>query len=161
MAYRIFTILISAVLVGVDQLLKYWATASLQPVGQMPLIPHVIGLRFILNDGAAFGMLAGKQTFLQIVTGIALVLLLGYLLFKKPASKLEYTALLLIFAGGVGNMVDRVLNGVVVDYIELLFMNFAVFNFADILVCVGVGLLFLVLLLPELKKLGKKNHDKV
>ncbi len=53
------------------------------------------------------------------------------------------------------------LNGVVVDYIELLFMNFAVFNFADILVCVGVGLLFLALLLPELKKLGKKNHDKV
>lgn len=161
MAYRIFTILASALLVGVDQLLKHWAVVSLQPVGQMTLIPNVIGLRFILNDGAAFGMLAGKQVFLQIVTGVALVALLVYLLFKKPASKLEYASYLLIFAGGVGNMVDRVLNGVVVDYIEFLFMDFAVFNFADILVCVGVGLLFLALLVPEFKKLGKKKDDQV
>lgn len=161
MAYRLFTLVSALVLVGVDQGLKYWATIALQPVEQMPLIPHVIGLRFILNDGAAFGMLSGKQAFLQIVTGVALAALLVYLLMKKPDTKLEYAAFLLIFAGGVGNMIDRVLNGVVVDYIELLFMNFAVFNFADILVCVGVGLLFLALLLPEFKKLGKKHNAEL
>ena len=161
MAYRLRTIFAALALVGVDQGLKYWASAVLQPVGTMPLIPHVVGLRFVLNNGAAFGMLAGKQVFLQVITGVALLAMLIYLLRKKPASKLEYTAFLLVFAGGVGNMVDRVLNGVVVDYIELLFMNFAVFNFADILVCVGVGLLFIALLAPEIKKMGTKHDAEV
>lgn len=161
MTYRLFTLLAALALVGVDQGLKIWAATALQPVGQMPLIPNVIGLRFLLNDGAAFGMLSGKQTFLQIITGVALAALLVYLLKKKPETKLEYAAYLLIFSGGVGNMIDRVLNGVVVDYIELLFMDFAIFNFADILVCVGVGLLFVALLMPEFKKLGKDRDAEV
>ena len=58
----------------------------------------------------------------------------------------------LILGGGVGNLIDRVLNGVVVDYINVLFMHFAIFNFADICVCVGVGLLMLVVLLDSFKK---------
>ena len=161
MAYRVFTLFSALALVGIDQGLKYWAVQVLQPAGQLPLIPHVIDLRFVLNNGAAFGMLAGKQTFLQLITAAALLGLLIYLLVKKPESKLEYAAFLLIFAGGVGNLIDRVLNGEVVDYINLLFMDFAVFNFADILVCVGVGLLFLALLVPELKKLGKNNDAAV
>jgi len=62
----------------------------------------------------------------------------------------QQAALLLILAGGIGNLIDRVLNGEVVDYINLLFMQFAVFNFADICVCVGVGLWVLVIFLEEL-----------
>ena len=57
-----------------------------------------------------------------------------------------------MLGGGVGNLIDRVLNGVVVDYINVLFMHFAIFNFADICVCVGVGLLMLVLLRDSAKK---------
>ena len=59
-------------------------------------------------------------------------------------------ALVLVLGGGIGNLIDRVLNGEVVDYINLLFMQFAVFNFADICVCVGVGLWVLVIFLEEL-----------
>ena len=82
-----------------------------------------------------------------------------YLLFKKPAKKLEYIGWLFALGGGIGNLVDRVMNGEVVDYINLLFMNFAVFNFADILVCTGIGLLLLGLVLDEVSARRKKQED--
>ena len=72
------------------------------------------------------------------------------LFFRSRGRYLQQAALLLILAGGIGNLIDRVLNGEVVDYINLLFMQFAVFNFADICVCVGVGLWVLVIFLEEL-----------
>ena len=127
MAYVVFNLLAAAALIGIDQAIKLWATNVLQPVGAMPLIPHVVELRFVLNPGMAFSLLSGKQLFLISATSIALIL-----------------------AGGIGNLIDRVLNGVVVDYINLLFMQFAVFNFADICVCVGVGLWVLEIFLEEL-----------
>ena len=102
MAFVVFNLLAAAALIGIDQAIKLWATNVLQPIGAMPLIPHVVELRFVLNPGMAFSLL------------------------------------------------DRVLNGEVVDYINLLFMQFAVFNFADICVCVGVGLWVLVIFLEEL-----------
>lgn len=155
--YAFITLLSAAVLVGADQLIKLWATANLAPVGAMPLIPGVVELRYVLNEGAAFSMLSGKQGFLIAFTGIALAALLVYMLYKRPARALEYCSMVLIFAGGVGNLIDRVLHQKVVDYINLLFMDFAVFNFADILVCVGFGLLILDMILDEVKK-DKKSE---
>lgn len=152
MGYTLITILVPILLVAVDQLIKAWATAQLLPVGSMPLLPGVVELRYLLNNGAAFSAMAGKQTFLITFTSIMLVLLLVYLLFKRPQDKLEYAGWLLILGGGIGNLIDRALNNVVVDYINLLFMNFAVFNFADICVCTGVGLYILAILLQEVKK---------
>ena len=74
------------------------------------------------------------------------------MLFVRKMPLAERIAWTLVLGGGVGNLIDRVLNGVVVDYINVLFMHFAIFNFADICVCVGVGLLMLVLLLDSTKK---------
>ena len=129
MAYVIFNLLCVAVLIGIDQGIKFWAVHVLMPVGTLPLIPHVVELRFVLNQGMAFSLLSGRQLFLIVATSAALILVLG---------------------GGIGNLIDRVLNGEVVDYINLLFMRFAVFNFADICVCVGVALWVLVIFLDEL-----------
>ena len=124
MAFVLFNLAAVAALVGIDQLIKLWAVQVLQPVGAMPLIPHVVELRFVLNQGMAFSLLSGKR--------------------------LQQAALVLVLGGGIGNLIDRVLNGEVVDYINLLFMRFAVFNFADICVCVGVALWVLVIFLDEL-----------
>lgn len=159
MMYAFITILSAGVLVAVDQLIKLWATANLAPVGAMPLIPGVVELRYVLNEGAAFSMLSGKQGFLIAFTGIALAALLGYMLYKRPARTLEYCSMLFILAGGVGNLIDRILHQKVVDYINLLFMDFAVFNFADILVCVGFGLLILDMILDEVKKDKEKKSE--
>ena len=132
--------LAAAVLVGVDQLIKRWATVVLLPKTAMTLIPGVLELRYFLNDGMAFSMLAGKQKLLIAVTSLMLLGVL-WMLFARKLTPLERVAWTLVLGGGIGNLIDRIATGVVVDYINVLFMNFAIFNFADICVCVGVGLL--------------------
>ena len=149
MAFVIFNLVCVAVLVGADQLIKLWAVQVLEPVGAMPLIPRVVELRFVLNPGMAFSLLSGKQLFLIAATGAALLLVAYWLFFRSRSKKLQQAALILVLGGGIGNLIDRVLNGEVVDYINMLFMRFAVFNFADICVCVGVALWVLVILLEE------------
>ncbi len=148
MAFVLFNLAAVAALVGIDQLIKLWAVQVLQPVGAMPLIPHVVELRFVLNQGMAFSLLSGKQLFLIIATSAALLAVAYGLFFRSRGKRLQQAALVL--GGGIGNLIDRVLNGEVVDYINLLFMRFAVFNFADICVCVGVALWVLVIFLDEL-----------
>ena len=88
----------------------------------------------------AFSMLAGKQKLLIAVTSLMLLGVL-WMLFARKLTPLERVAWTLVLGGGIGNLIDRIATGVVVDYINVLFMNFAIFNFADICVCVGVGLL--------------------
>ena len=149
MAYVIVNLLVVAALVGADQAIKLWATQVLQPVGAMPLIPHVVELRFVLNQGMAFSLLSGKQLFLIVATSTALLLVAYGLFFRSRGKLLQQAAFILVLAGGIGNLIDRVLNGQVVDYINLLFMRFAVFNFADICVCVGVALWVLEIFLEE------------
>lgn len=147
----LFSLLGAAVLVVIDQLIKHWATAALLPVGNMDLLPGIVELRYCLNDGMAFSMLAGKQTLLIGMTSVMLVVVAA-MLFTRKMPVWERISWTLILGGGVGNLIDRVLNGVVVDYINVQFMHFAIFNFADICVCVGVGLLMLVVLLDSFKK---------
>ena len=154
----IVSVLLCAVLVVVDQLIKAWATAVLAPVGTMPLLPGIIQLRYVLNDGAAFSMLAGKQGFLIAFTGAALAAVAAHLVIRRPKG-LDRAAWLLILAGGIGNLIDRVANHMVVDYLDVQFMTFAVFNFADVCVCTGVGLLVLSLILEEVHARGRAEHE--
>ena len=150
MAYVILNLVCVAALVGIDQAIKLWATQYLAPVEAITVIPHVVELRFVLNQGMAFSLLSGKQLFLIIATSIALILVAYMLFFRCRGKYLQQAAMLLVLGGGIGNLIDRVLNGEVVDYINLLFMRFAVFNFADICVCVGVALWVLEIFLEEL-----------
>ena len=140
MIFGVLSVLAAAVLVGVDQLIKRWATAVLLPKTAMTLIPGVLELRYFLNDGMAFSMLAGKQKLLIAATSLMLLGVL-WMLFARKLTPLERVAWTLVLGGGIGNLIDRIATGVVVDYVNVLFMNFAIFNFADIWVCVGVGLL--------------------
>lgn len=149
MSFVIINLISVAALVGIDQAIKLWAVDVLKPVGTMPLIPHLVELRFVLNQGMAFSLLSGKQLFLIVATSAALLLIAYILFFRSRGKLLQQLSLILVLAGGIGNLIDRVLNGEVVDYINLLFMRFAVFNFADICVCVGVALWVLAIFLEE------------
>ena len=145
----VIKLVLVAALVAADQGIKLWASSVLQPVTAMPVIPGIVELRFVLNDGMAFSMLSGKQLFLIIATSIALLFVAYALFFRSRGKRLQQAALILVLGGGIGNLIDRVLNGQVVDYINPLFMRFAVFNFADICVCVGVALWVLEIFLEE------------
>lgn len=144
--------------VVLDQLTKYFAQLYLQPVGTMPFIPGIMELRFVLNDGAAFSSFAGARLFLILFTGIAIAAFAVYLFWKKPPKRLERTALVLLIGGGLGNLIDRVRTGVVVDFFATTFVDFAVFNVADCFVCVGAAMLILYVFLEERKKSGEPER---
>lgn len=146
MLYGIASLLAAAVLVGVDQWLKIWATNALKPLGSAPLWPGVVELHYVLNDGMAFSMLSGQRWLLIGITGIVLLVVAGMLLLR-PLPRLERLAWTLVLGGGVGNLVDRISSGLVVDYLNFQFIEFPVFNFADICVTAGVGVLILAFLL--------------
>ena len=145
--------------VVLDQLTKYLAQIYLQPVGTMEFIPGVMELRFVLNDGAAFSSFSGARWFLILFTGGAIAALAVYLFWKKPESRLERAAIIMMIGGGLGNLIDRVRTGVVVDFFATTFMNFAVFNVADCFVCIGAALLIIYVLIEEQRK-SKKLHGK-
>lgn len=151
MIFSFVSVAVAALLVAVDQCIKQWATNVLQPLGAITVWPGVVELRYYLNDGMAFSMLSGKQGLLIGMTSIMLVCVLLLLLFRKM-QLWERVSWTLILGGGVGNLIDRFFNGIVVDYINFLFVDFAVFNFADICITTGVVLLMLWILYDSAKK---------
>jgi len=135
----------AAVLIALDQLVKIWAIANLQGQPERPLIQGFLHLTYLENTGAAFGFLAGfggAQLLFTIVKLLILGLALWYFLKlpHEPRFTLLRVPLLLIVAGGIGNLIDRVRLGFVVDMFVFRFIEFPVFNVADIYVTVGVFL---------------------
>ena len=131
---QVITILSIAVLVVIDQLIKLLVLEYLQPIGSLPLIDGILQLRYAENTGAAFGSFSEHTIALSVFTFVAILVGIIFLMSKKLKFGVEYMCVALIIAGGAGNLIDRVFRGFVVDYIEPLFIDFAVFNFADILV---------------------------
>lgn len=131
---QVITLIIIAALVAIDQIIKLLVIEHLEPIGSLTLIDGFIQLNYAENTGAAFGSFSGKTTFLSIFTLAIIVLGFCYLFAKKRRVDVEYVCISLIIAGGLGNLIDRIFRGFVVDYIEPLFVDFAIFNFADILV---------------------------
>ncbi len=136
---------LSALLVLVDQIVKWWTIENLALGEHMTFIPGLVSLTYVQNTGAAFSMLAGNTLLLGIVSLLSSLLLL-YLLwrdyFPHPLARF---ALALVLGGAVGNLIDRFLLGFVVDMFHLEFMQFAVFNVADIGVSVGGAILLVYL----------------
>ena len=126
-------------LVILDQIVKQWARDYLMPVGTIPLIDGLIGFRYATNTGAAFGLFQGGRWFFVILTIVVFAVILIYE-FKLPYTKqnlLVRIPMTLMLAGAVGNFIDRLLFGYVVDMFEFLFINFPIFNVADMLLVAG------------------------
>ena len=158
--FRWIAVLIIAALIAVDQGLKFLAIEYLQPIGSFPVLDGVLQLSYVENTGAAFGMFHEHTTLLSVFTAIVVVVGLALLLSGRLRDNLARAAAVLILAGGAGNLIDRVARGFVVDYIEPLFVDFAVFNFADMLVCVGAGLLILYLILDLVRERREAAQEK-
>ena len=153
---RYVALLMSAVLVGIDQILKVLAIEYLKPVGSYPIIPDIFHLTYVENRGAAFGMMAGQKWFLIWVTAIVILAAVIAIMAGKIKNTTVLFSVATIIGGGVGNLIDRVYRGYVVDYVHLKIIDFAVFNFADICVTVGTAILLVYLLFYELKHRNKE-----
>lgn len=138
---QIVTILLIASLVGIDQLIKFLVVNQLQPIGEKMLIPGFIQLHYVENDGAMMGLMQGKTTFMIIAAAAVLIILFALIFSKKIKFGFLYICLVMVVSGGIGNIIDRIFRGFVVDYIEVLFVDFYVFNFADCLVTVSAFLI--------------------
>ncbi len=126
-----------AVLTGTDQLTKYAAEQNL--IGErIVLIKNFLALTYVQNTGAAFGSFSGNTFILAGVTGAVILAGIAVLALGKIKGKIPCVCAVMILAGGIGNLIDRIANNYVIDFIETLFINFPVFNFADILVTCGV-----------------------
>lgn len=142
-----------AALIAIDFALKKWAAAYLYGKGTITLINGLLALTYVENRGAAFGMFSGKQLFLIIVSVGIIVLLEYYLIKTRPQSKLMQLTIVLVVSGGIGNLVDRVFQGFVIDYIDInQLFSFPVFNFADICVTIGEFLLIFLMFYGERKE---------
>ena len=122
-----------------DRLTKLLAAGA--PGGA--LVPGIIDLRPVQNRGMAFSMLSGQTLALTVFTALLIAGLVGWLVARPDGPALARAGLWLIVGGGLGNLYDRIATGSVTDFIELAFVRFAVFNLADVCICVGAALVVL------------------
>jgi len=145
--YYIYYVII-VVLVAIDQLLKFLVSSNMSIGETVPLIEDVIHITYIKNSGGAFSVLQGQTLILILIPAALTLVILTYIFLKRKDSRFMYLfSLAMIAAGGAGNLTDRVRFGAVVDFIDFRF--FPIFNFADICVCCGCGLLILYMVLYE------------
>ena len=180
----IISVVAMLVIVVLDQLSKYFIVSHFGMIEQIyaenleigamdlllakleptEIIPGVLNFRLILNDGAALGMLDNARWVFLILSTVAIIGVLVFLFWKKPQDKLLLVALTLVTGGGIGNMIDRIWLGYVVDFID--FCAFPklwmwVFNVADSCVTVGAGVLALWMILDLIKEVKAEKAAKL
>lgn len=133
---------VALMIIILDQAFQHWVILHISLGSNIVVIPHILSLTNIRNNGAAWSILQGKMLFFLIITIIAIIILI-YLYFKKNSSLLYHFSIALIFAGAIGNFIDRLSMGYVVDMFQLTFINFPIFNIADISLTIGVILIII------------------
>ncbi|MBO4932860.1 MAG: signal peptidase II [Clostridia bacterium] len=153
----ILTVAIMILCVVLDQWTKVLAVEKLAGIATYPLIENIFHFTYVENRGAAFGMLADHRWVFMIFSTAAILAMLGWLFWEKPKSWWIRVSAAFIIAGGIGNMIDRVRLGYVVDFIDCRFIDFYVFNVADSFVCVGCAMFLLAAIYMEIMEAKKKK----
>lgn len=139
--YQAITLAVITVLTVIDQLTKYAAVVTVKINGPKEFLFGLFQFRYAENTGAAFSSFSDNTSLLSVFTVAVVIIGLFIVLSKKLKSKFINICLVLILSGGIGNVIDRIRLGYVVDFIEPLFIDFAVFNFADCCITVGAFLI--------------------
>ena len=150
----VFEILFAVAAIAVDLVSKAAAFDILEdvPGGSVAVAEGIFSLTMTRNYGASFGVFSGKTTLLSAITGIGIALVLVVLIVRPKAPKILRYSLIMIFAGGLGNLVDRIAFGYVRDFIDYTFLetffgiDFAIGNIADIFVMIAMGLLIVYMI---------------
>lgn len=149
-------LIITILLILLDQITKFICLQKLKPIGSLKIIEKFFYLTYVENRGAAFGILKGAR-YIFIFLTISVLIICFYYYKKIPKNKFELltkTSLTLIISGAIGNLIDRIFRGFVIDMFHFIFWgnDFAVFNMADIFVVLGTFLLAVVILFNDIKK---------
>ena len=133
---------IGVVIIAADQLIKYFVNTGLKPVGEVSVIDGLFKLVYVENRGVAFGMFKDMRWIFAALTSVLLLIIIIYMFKKRPSGKFFYICAGLIIGGGIGNLIDRVIYGYVIDYLSVSFFP-PVCNFADY--CITIGVILLVI----------------
>ena len=136
-------------LIALDQWVKFEIVKNIQLGGVKPFIPKILSLTYLRNTGAAFSILENQQWLFAVITLVVIGAAIWYLSKHIKDSVWLLSALSLIIAGGIGNFIDRMRQGFVVDMFQLDFINFAIFNVADSYLTIGVLVLIVMMLKEE------------
>ena len=152
----IFIIIIS---VAIDQISKYIVSANMQIGESFGLIKYIFNITYLTNTGAAFGVLKDHRWIFIVASTAAIIIMAAVLVYfiRKKEFFLLQIALALMISGGIGNMIDRLYRGYVVDFLEFDFVNFAIFNVADS--CVTVGCVICVIFIIVKRDMLFKEND--
>ena len=144
-------LIISLILFIIDILIKILVKTNLSVFESITLIPNFFNITYVINDGAAFSILEGKQLFLSILAIVVLGLLIYYL-FKEKLNNYKVTYYSLIIAGILGNLFDRIVYQGVIDYFDFKLFSYdaPIFNLADCFIVIGVGLIIIEVIRKEL-----------
>ncbi len=154
------TLIVISLLVIIDQIIKKVITVNLSVGESCFQIPGFIEIQYCRNYGGMMGTFDGMAKILSVAGIVILLVVVAFLMTKKVKFGVIYVCLTAIVAGGIGNLIDRLVLGYVVDYINVLFMDFYIFNFADCLITVGAFVIIIYEiyeLVIELRKKGESN----
>lgn len=155
-----YWLIISILVIELDQLLKIWTTTYLSGSTGMVVIEGFFRLNYVENTGAAFGSLQNMSYIFIPITAVVIIILIAALIFDYFESPLVTVSFALIIGGGIGNLINRVVNGYVVDMCEFSFVNFAVFNVADAAITIG-GILFLYCIIFDKRTVETLTKKKI
>lgn len=154
-------LIIGAVVALFDQIIKYFVSTDLQPIGSVNIIDGLFKLTYVENRGVAFGMFTDMRWIFVVLTSAMLAVIIIYMFKKRPSGKFFYISAGLIIGGGIGNLIDRVFYGYVIDYLSISFFP-PVCNFADYCITAGTIMLIVYLLFfsdmsKDTKRIEKSN----
>ena len=149
------SLILGLVFLILDQLTKYWVVREIPFASRQAVIPGFFNLTYVTNTGAAWGILAGRYWLLLTVSAVVFIAAVWFLRYLTEGWKERYYAVMLILSGILGNCIDRVFRGAVVDFLQFYIGKFAwpSFNVADSCICIGVFIYILsTLFRPDRKK---------
>lgn len=144
--------IISMILIGLDQLSKYLTVQEIALGEVVPVIPNVLSLTYIRNSGAAWSILEDQMIFFYVITVVVVGALIYFLHTEGKKSPIASTGIAFIMGGAIGNFIDRLHLKYVIDMIRLEFINFPIFNVADMALTIGVIILIGYIVYDELVK---------
>jgi signal peptidase II len=151
--------LFSMLLIGIDQVVKYFVVSNLEQYKSIKLIPNFFYMTFVKNEGAAFSILDGGRWIFVIIGLLALILIIRYIFLDKKIKRYDVVSYSLVIGGIAGNLIDRIVQGSVVDYLDfyILGYNAPVFNFADMCIVIGTFMIMYILVIKG--DSNENNHS--
>ena len=143
-----------------DQISKYLVNTNIKDSAAIQIIPGILSFRYHENKGAAWGMLADHRWVFMVISTIAIIAIITYLIFsrKKNDSVIFRISLCFFAGGGIGNMIDRVAMGYVIDFLRFDFIDFPIFNVADSFITIGAGLMIISLIFDFISESRRKRN---